>query len=96
MTESEIIAEMSSRYSVMRDAVEKGCRTSSKSITGLSGGDAFLADEYIKSGKSVSGALSTRIIRNALAVSEVNASMGRIVAAPTAGLRNNPGPPDSP
>ena len=83
--EKDLIEKMSLRYQVMRDSVRAGIRVNKKSVTGLSGGDACLMDKFIE-GENNSGAeLSSRIIRNALAVSEVNASMGRIVAAPTAG-----------
>ncbi len=83
--EKDLIEKMSSRYQVMRESVEAGIRLNKKSVTGLSGGDAFLMDKFIKGENSSCSGLTSRIIRNAVAVSEINASMGRIVAAPTAG-----------
>ena len=69
----------------MLEAVERGVKSELKTVTGLSGGDAALLDRYIASGRALGNGLSARITRNAIAVSEVNANMGRIVASPTAG-----------
>ena len=84
-TAKDVFKKMSMRYDVMLEAVERGIRSELKTVTGLSGGDASLLDKYIASGKALGNGLSARITRNAIAVSEVNANMGRIVASPTAG-----------
>ncbi len=76
---------MALRYKIMRDAVCSGIKVNKKSVTGLSGGDAFLMDKFINEKDNPCSDLTSIIIRNALSVSEVNASMGKIVAAPTAG-----------
>ncbi len=85
ISESEAVEEMALRYRIMRESVIRGIKLNSKSVTGLSGGDAFLLDSYIKNEFSHGNGITVRIMRNAVAVSEVNASMGKIVAAPTAG-----------
>lgn len=55
------------------------------SVSGLTGGDAKKVEDYRKRGKSISGDLVISAMARALSTSEVNASMGKIVAAPTAG-----------
>lgn len=68
---------------VMRGAVERGLEGDLRSASGLVGGDALLV------AKSHAGPMSNTVfsdvLARALAVQEVNAAMGVIVAAPTAG-----------
>jgi len=52
---------------------------------GLTGGDARRVHDYLGGGASSLGAEAGKAMAYALAVSEVNAAMGRIVATPTAG-----------
>ena len=85
LSPDRIVSLMSERYSVMRNAVAKGISADIKTSTGLSGGDAFKMNNYLLEGRYTGSPVMVRIIRNALAVSEVNANMGKIVAAPTAG-----------
>jgi L-serine dehydratase len=68
---------------VMRGAIEKGSIGDLKSESGLVGGDA--AKLLKSSGAPVAGAVFRDVLARALAVQEVNAAMGVIVAAPTAG-----------
>ena len=55
------------------------------SVSRLSGGDAKKMEDYKNRGNTISGQLINSAMAKALSTSEVNASMGRIVAAPTAG-----------
>ncbi len=55
------------------------------SVSKLSGGDAKKMEDYKNKGNTISGELITSAMAKALSTSEVNASMGRIIAAPTAG-----------
>lgn len=80
----EIIAQMDNNLSVMESAVEQGLQ-GVKSTSGLTGGDAVLLQNYIKSGKSLSGDLILDAVSKAVATNEVNAAMGMICATPTAG-----------
>lgn len=80
----EIIAQMDNNLSVMESAVEQGLQ-GVKSASGLTGGDAVLIQQYIKSGKSLSGDLILDAVSKAVATNEVNAAMGLICATPTAG-----------
>lgn len=76
---------MASNFQVMKECIEPGCDEHLKSTSGLTGGDAFKLRRYSESGKSLTGSFLSGALYRALAVSELNASMGRIVAAPTAG-----------
>jgi L-serine dehydratase len=80
----EIIAQMDNNLKVMESAVEKGLR-GVQSTSGLTGGDAVLLQNYMKSGKSLSGDLILDAVSKAVATNEVNAAMGTICATPTAG-----------
>lgn len=80
----EIIAQMDNNLTVMERAVERGMN-GVKSHSGLTGGDAVLLQNYIKSGKSLAGNLLLDAVSKAVATNEVNAAMGIICATPTAG-----------
>ncbi|MGM0409987.1 MAG: L-serine ammonia-lyase, iron-sulfur-dependent, subunit alpha [Bacillota bacterium] len=79
---NKIISQMKDTFEVMKEAVQEGKNNDKKSPSGLSGGDAkrlsnfedFLGDNIYK-----------KVMTYAVAISEVNASMGKIVAGPTAG-----------
>ncbi|AEI43573.1 L-serine ammonia-lyase, iron-sulfur-dependent, subunit alpha [Paenibacillus mucilaginosus] len=78
-------ATMSAYYDIMREAVERGLTEDTTSRSGLTGRDAqrvmaFGAEQELSLGPAAGEAMAY-----ALAVSEVNASMGRIIATPTAG-----------
>lgn len=85
LTEKEVRQKMKETLEVMRDSVKPALEQDIKSMSGLTGGDAKLVDQARKEGKSLVGDLFSRIIANTLAVSELNAAMGKIVACPTAG-----------
>jgi L-serine dehydratase len=80
---ADIRAVLQRALDVMRSAIEKGMVGDLYSASGLVGGDAA------KLRNSTSGPLAQTpfrdILTRALAVQEVNAAMGVIVAAPTAG-----------
>lgn len=71
-------------FKVMEEAVRKGLAPDIKSVGGLIGGNACKLSLYAKE-DSLSGDKVLKAASYALAVSEVNAAMGKIVAAPTAG-----------
>jgi L-serine dehydratase len=68
---------------VMRGAVERGTVGDLKSASGLVGGDA--AKMHKSTAGPFAGTAFASVLARALAVQEVNAAMGVIVAAPTAG-----------
>ena len=55
-TREEIFAQMDRNLTVMEEAVERGLR-GVQSVTGLTGGDAVLLQNYIAQGKSLAGDL---------------------------------------
>ncbi len=86
ITEAELLAKMAAMLKVMEESAAYGL-TGVRSHSGLTGGSAkTLAEAAAKPGfKQLLGELATDAVTYALAVSECNAAMGRIVAAPTAG-----------
>lgn len=81
----EVFSNMEKSLSVMEQAVEKGIHEAVLSRSGLTGGDALRLREYAKEGRSLCQGVVLDAVNFALATSEVNASMGLIVATPTAG-----------
>jgi L-serine dehydratase len=79
----EIRAALQRALDVMRGAVEQGMTGDLRSASGLVGGDAA----KLRTGPAgpLAGTPFRDVLARALAVQEVNAAMGVIVAAPTAG-----------
>lgn len=84
MTRSQIREEMHKNLVVMRESVQCGLSERQESVSGFSGGEAELLYRYGKY-QPFSGETACRAAASSMAVVEVNCSMGRIVAAPTAG-----------
>lgn len=84
-TRTQLMTKMAFQFDVMEEAVRKGTYTEVESKSGLTGGDGYRVQQYAERGHSFVAPETLTVIANALAVSEVNASMGRIVATPTAG-----------
>ena len=85
LPEQEIYEKMRQNYQVMASCIQPGSAPDLKSTSGLTGGDAYRMRTAVEQGKNLTGPLLGGALYRALAVSELNASMGRIVAAPTAG-----------
>ncbi len=81
----EMYNKMYKSFKVMIEAVEKGIVKDSRSVSGLTGGSAWKMREQVVAGKNICGPVFGNAMIMALAVSETNACMGKIVAAPTAG-----------
>lgn len=81
--ETDLLELMHETLEVMRDSAYKGLDQAVYSMSKITGGSAVKVNKYAED--SVSGKTITRAMAMALSVSEVNSSMGRIVAAPTAG-----------
>ncbi|NHN32523.1 L-serine ammonia-lyase, iron-sulfur-dependent, subunit alpha [Paenibacillus agricola] len=77
--------KMHEYYQIMKQAVEKGLTEDTTSRSGLTGKDAQRVMSYLSEQESCLGVEACETMAYALAVSEVNASMGRIIATPTAG-----------
>ncbi len=82
-TVEDIRSALRRALEVMRSAVERGLEGDLRSASGLVGGDAALVAK--SSAGPMSNTLFSDVLARALAVQEVNAAMGVIVAAPTAG-----------
>ncbi len=83
--EAHVVEQMSSYYAIMKEAVRKGIEEDTTSRSGLVGGDAKRVHTMLNQGVTALGQEACQAMAYALAVSEVNASMGRIIATPTAG-----------
>lgn len=71
--------------SIMENSATKPLTSPAKSIGGLIGGEAKKVADHASSKTHVCGSMLSKAISYSMAVLEVNASMGLIVAAPTAG-----------
>lgn len=84
-TAEEIFCRMETAWNIMKESATSPILSPGKSIGGLIGGEARLLNQLFASGKNICGTAISRGITYAMAVLEVNTSMGLIVAAPTAG-----------
>lgn len=85
-TPEELYERMRKSFEVMRESVKEGQKKDQRSMSGLTGGEGYQMKEYAeRSSGGLCGEFLSRAIARALAVAGCNASMGRIVAAPTAG-----------
>lgn len=81
----DLINKMKETLSVMKKSATSALKKEIISVSGLTGGDSKKVEDYKNSGKTLSGDLVISAMAKALSTSEVNASMGKVVAAPTAG-----------
>ena len=84
-TKKEVEDKMRKALAIMKEAVRKPLEDPKPSMSGLIGGEAKQITGYRESGTNVCGTFMNKLIAYSMAVLEVNASMGVIVAAPTAG-----------
>jgi L-serine dehydratase len=82
-TYEEVYERMAHSLQVMKESVIAGMERNVRSASGLTGGDAWKMSQRI--GSNLMGDTFICAMTRAIAVSETNACMGRIVAAPTAG-----------
>ncbi|MBU5426056.1 L-serine ammonia-lyase, iron-sulfur-dependent, subunit alpha [Tissierella pigra] len=85
ISQDELISRMKETLLVMKNSATTALDKEIISVSGLTGGDSKRVEEYRNSGKTLTGDLIISAMAKALSTSEVNASMGKIVAAPTAG-----------
>ncbi len=83
ISRDDIWKKMVERFDIMKNSIVNGVEKELKSKGGLIGGNARKL--YLTLNSSLSGKTVTKAVSYALAVTEVNASMGKIVASPTAG-----------
>lgn len=81
----EIMKNLEERYQIMYNCAHDALEKEIRSLSGLTGGSALKMWNYYKKGNSICDNTVIRGAAYALSCLEVNASMGLIVAAPTAG-----------
>lgn len=85
LTEEQIFDNLEARYKVMYDAAHKALEQPLPTVGSLIEGVAKTQNNYSKEEKSLCGSFINKVMARALSCSEVNASMGKVCAAPTAG-----------
>lgn len=85
LNREEVIEKMRKNLNVMMSAANEGMQKEVFSVSGLIGGDAYRLYNYTNKAKTLTGNATNMAMAMALSSSEVNASMGKIVACPTAG-----------
>ncbi|WDV46961.1 L-serine ammonia-lyase, iron-sulfur-dependent, subunit alpha [Clostridiaceae bacterium M8S5] len=82
---SDIKARMQKTLNIMKKSAKIGLKEDIKTVGGIIGGDAKRVFDYTKKGKTLCGESVNIAIARAYSCAEVNASMGQVCAAPTAG-----------
>ena len=85
VSEDDVYALMRVIFAVLAACFAPGCQPDLRSASGLTGGDACKLRRRVEAGQNLTGPVVGGALYRALAVSELNAAMGRVVAAPTAG-----------
>ena len=85
LTEDEVNKKLETALHIMKNAAHKPIDQPIKSIGGLIGGEAEKVSDHAAQGENICGPVLSKAIAYSMGVLEVNASMGLIVAAPTAG-----------
>lgn len=85
ISREDLFLQMKNTLSAMRESATLGREKKVYSLSGLIGGDAYRLQQYSDSGKSLMGSGIVTAMAMAMSSSEVNGSMGKIVACPTAG-----------
>ena len=86
ISEEAVLEQMKYNWQVMKESIHTGITNPQKSKGGLIGGEGRKLYDYCRSEQPLlCGSNIMEAVSYALAVAEVNATMGRIVACPTAG-----------
>ena len=85
LPKSKIKENLLTHYHVMQASATKALSTELPPVGNLITGDSKRVFDYAKKGNSLCGELINLLMARALSCLEVNASMGRVCAAPTAG-----------
>ena len=84
-TAESVCGELRRRYNIMGESIVRALDEPQQMVLGLIAGQSKKQNDYTNAGNTLCGGLLGRIMARALSACEVNASMGRICAAPTAG-----------
>lgn len=85
ITKEEILKEMEKRCNIMVNSTNAALEGSENMQKTFISGFAHRQNEYAKKDNSLCGSTINKLMARALSCSEVNASMGKICAMPTAG-----------
>lgn len=85
VSREELIEKMGKNLEVMMNSSKEAMEKEVYSISGLIGGEAIKIKKYYENNATLCGDFMGMAMARALSCSEVNAAMGKIVAAPTAG-----------
>lgn len=83
--EQTVEEKMKKALEIMRDSAHRPLNEILRSRGGMIGGEASKINKHFETGRSICGSVLTKALIYSQAVPEINASMGVIVAAPTAG-----------
>lgn len=84
LSQEEVLQPMRKAWKVMEQSSKEALDKPTYSLSGMTGGNAYKMNQYRKK-QPLSGSSIADAMAYALSVSEINAHMGQIVAAPTAG-----------
>lgn len=84
-THEQLWAKMENNYKVMKKSAYLSIAKPEKYMGNIIGGDAVKSNDFSKTDNTICGSTINRAMSYAFSCSEVNASMGKICAAPTAG-----------
>lgn len=84
-TYEQLWAKMENNYKVMKKSAYLSIAKPENYMGNIIGGDAIKSNNFSKTDNTICGSTINRAMSYALSCSEVNASMGKICAAPTAG-----------
>lgn len=85
MSYDELENRMKETLDVMKSSATSALDKEIMSVSGLTGGNSKKVQDYKNNNATLSGVFINAAMAKAFSTSEVNASMGRICAAPTAG-----------
>lgn len=85
LDEDTILEEFRKMYGVMKESSTRGLDETISTMSGIIVGNAKKLEDYRKKGKFLSSNHTIESMARAFSVLEVNGSMGKIVASPTAG-----------
>lgn len=84
-TDKDVTSRLEESLKIMKNAAHTPLQKPVTSMGGLIGGESQKLYQHFSAQQSIAGPVLSRAIYYSMAVLEVNASMGTIVAAPTAG-----------
>ena len=85
LSEQEIFSNLDAHYQVMYNSAHKALNSPMETALGLITGVTAAQNSYAENKGGICGKMINKAMAYALSCSEVNASMGKICAAPTAG-----------